>query len=1186
MTKYVGALLTCSLILITLAFVISRTPSKAETQTPNATGPKKFYRYDVVAEAGQDGLTAFGPGPSINDLGTVAFMGSTSAPYQIGQGIFVRNISESAPRHLSNGFQSSTRVFSSTVQINNNNQVGARDRTSGAPPPSIVRVWDGSSAGGARTIAQAGFSINPYDSVFSPVSLNNQVDTSDASKIRNYVFGAIKHTSLDNVLVTPNEIPVTTSGISRNELPGTIQRPMISDDGQIVTRIGTTALGSAADPIRVFNNNLTPNRTIADAGSFAQAPGLPDFGQSPGISDDGVAVAFYADLSNPTTAGSMGTNTGPGIFIEIRDGAGPRRLIRVAGRFVNRDHPKDLCALGAACVNAELGFGSQGVALNFANSSGNGFDKDSRIAVIHSNSGIPNDLNGDSVVVSFIATPNGASVNNTFSSQRGLWSVQIDFTKVNGVLKYKISRPIPVLQNSDTIGSKVISSINVYDQLAKLGSTDDRPGSHRLALWASTTTGQLILRANQTAACKIPDLSDLEGVSLEWDDLVLSGQSVPIIPKPEGGSIDSARQCLLNATGNILQTTSWWRPVEYQRHFRQIKDKWFAPGNLKTNEEAYCSETKESVGKHREKHGIGTKVCNPDTAECAHPAGRAFDARIPNIPNFSSMVAQCNLYQRYPDDDGVHFELIPTPIINSLSPSSAPERSAGEGSNLNIEIKGRNFIKGSSKVLWNGQERAAVVFDQNVLRVTIPASDLGTAGTYPVRVVNPNAPAGTGTSSPKNFVVTASPASNHEESVTGIGSAGAPLIASPVIVKGVRIVVGDSVRYRYRVVNNSERSVTSFVVGMDSTGASLLEYPPTDWDVFTGTPVSSFTSPAEWDFDVLWDTETSLKSLSWGIREGGEGIGPKSGITGFSILVPATDPTYTSQFTVTLDDGTLITAPILITDWPFDYDADLVSDLSVFRPSNNRWYVNKQNNGFIDMEWGSSGDLLVPADYDGDGKTDIAVFRPSNATWYIIRSANNEIQTFVWGESGDVPAPADYDGDGRSDLAMFRPSSGQWFTRFANDTYAVTSFGAPGDMPVGGDFDGDGEMDIAVYRPSDNNWYILKSLTGYYVETWGETGDIPAPADYDGDGKADIAVFRPTSGEWYRINSSDGFDKVNWGMVGDVPIAADYDGDGRADVSVFRPSDSIWYVNGSLTGIRLQQFGQNGDKPIQAAYIR
>lgn len=267
----------------------------------------------------------------------------------------------------------------------------------------------------------------------------------------------------------------------------------------------------------------------------------------------------------------------------------------------------------------------------------------------------------------------------------------------------------------------------------------------------------------------------------------------------------------------------------------------------------------------------------------------------------------------------------------------------------------------------------------------------------------------------------------------------------------------------------------------------------------------------------------------------------------------------------------------------FDFDGDGNADISVFRPSDNNWYVLNAA-GYSVRNFGAAGDVTVPADYDGDGKTDIAVWRPSNGQWYVLTSGG-QFQVFGWGENGDLPLPADHDGDGRADLVLFRPSANTWHTRFASGGFTSKQFGEAGDKPVRGDFDGDGRADITVYRPSTHTWYFQNG-TGFSSHIFGEAGDIPVPADYDGDGVTEVAVFRSTTGRWYSFGSSEGCrDFGQWGVTGDVPIPADYDGDGKADRAVFRSSDSNWYIAGTASGITVRQFGQSGDKPTPNVFI-
>jgi Tol biopolymer transport system component len=238
-----------------------------------------------------------------------------------------------------------------------------------------------------------------------------------------------------------------------------------------------------------------------------------------------------------------------------------------------------------------------------------------------------------------------------------------------------------------------------------------------------------------------------------------------------------------------------------------------------------------------------------------------------------------------------------------------------------------------------------------------------------------------------------------------------------------------------------------------------------------------------------------------------------------------------------------------------DFDGDRDSDISVFRASDNAWYVR---NGST-VPFGAAGDVPVPCDYDGNGTTDIAVFRPSIGGWFI----EGQPSVFVGGD-GDAPVPADYDGDGDCDAAVFRPSVGGWY-RNGGDTAFL---GLSGDIPVPGDYDGDGDDDITVYRPSVGGWYRLDAPTVFH----GLSSDIPTPADYDGNGAFEMAVFRPSVGGWYVPGQAVTF----LGLSGDIPVPATYGGAGGASRAVFRPATGAWYVGNDPPLF----FGLSGDRPL------
>jgi hypothetical protein len=269
-----------------------------------------------------------------------------------------------------------------------------------------------------------------------------------------------------------------------------------------------------------------------------------------------------------------------------------------------------------------------------------------------------------------------------------------------------------------------------------------------------------------------------------------------------------------------------------------------------------------------------------------------------------------------------------------------------------------------------------------------------------------------------------------------------------------------------------------------------------------------------------------------------------------------------------------------------DFDGDGKTDVSVFRPSEGNWYLNRSTAGFTAATFGLGTDKLVPADFDGDGKTDTAVARPNAGNtalvFYIFNSGNSTVSTVQWGAPTDIPQVGDYNNDGKADVAVFRPSDGAWYISNSGGGVSTIQFGQNGDVPVAADYDGDGRTDAAVVR--SNTWLINKSTGGVQTTPFGVTGDKPVPADYNGDGTVDVAVYRPSNGTWYTsLNAANNYGAVTFGNATDVPVPGDYDGDGKADVAVYRGGS--WFINRSTAGFVGINFGASSDLPIPKQYI-
>lgn len=518
--RVIGLLAVVAIVSVIIATRVSR----AQSGPTIISG--KFYKLDIVAAVGQQSLADIFASPSINSTGIVSFVGTTSNAAN-GQ-IFASNVPGPFRSISFSG------AFSGNVQINNVNQVVTLNTiTSTSPPRNYLRRWDANATNSSVIIATAREPINPtdFDQIYGSPTINGSNQAAFNAR-----RGATTNELATGSTPTFSEAPYLNAA-------GTL-RPMVADDGRVVVRTG----GRGSDAILFYNYNLTSPVSIASS-----TTGFTSLGQSPGVSDDGAVVAFWGVLS-AAGATALNTTAGPGIFASIDIGGGTRQILRIANRQVEDLAPgtgngDGVCDPGETCKAGELGFTSTGTALFFNSftqiedvpapggnddgicDAGEVCEMSNRVAVTHQSGGAAG-IEGDTLVVSFMGTPNAAG--QYFSNQLGLWTIRVDVKNESGALLGKPSQAIPVIQINDHIGSRVVNDIRVYDQIANAATDDagtartERPGDHKATFYAGTDAGKIIVRGSHLD-------SDEDGLLDHWETTGIDFDG-------NGGTVDLALQ--------------------------------------------------------------------------------------------------------------------------------------------------------------------------------------------------------------------------------------------------------------------------------------------------------------------------------------------------------------------------------------------------------------------------------------------------------------------------------------------------------------------------------------------------------------------------------------------------------------------------------------------------------------------
>jgi uncharacterized membrane protein len=435
----------------------------------------------------------------------------------------------------------------------------------------------------------------------------------------------------------------------------------------------------------------------------------------------------------------------------------------------------------------------------------------------------------------------------------------------------------------------------------------------------------------------------------------------------------------------------------------------------------------------------------------------------------------------------------PVPYIQQpLVPTAAAPGGAG----FTLTINGSGFVA-SSIAQWNGSPRPTTYISVSQLTAMISASDVASASTASITVVNPTP--GGGISNVASFQVTQRTSSVAYSSVTVSAGVG-PSAATRRVVTGdfngdgkqdiATLNTNDSVSILLGNGNGTFQPAVVYAVGSANTLALAA---------------GDFNGDGKLDLAVSADPGGTQIFILPGNGNGTFG----------SVISPFSTANETT--------GSVFSAA----DLNGDGKLDLVFDCGTLGTANACVALGNGDGTFATLSSLATGSVLLSAavgDFNGDGKLDLGVSYESSGNALLAVALGNGDGTFGTLATVDtIPLPtgafnasltaADVDGNGVQDLVLYfkscdppNPCSGnlQSYSGNGDGTFqpALPSLGAPvGDSNVLiGDFNADGILDIAVATG-----VLLGNGDGTFAANAVALPQVAtAVGDFNGDGNLDF----------------------------------------------------------------------------------
>lgn len=161
------------------------------------------------------------------------------------------------------------------------------------------------------------------------------------------------------------------------------------------------------------------------------------------------------------------------------------------------------------------------------------------------------------------------------------------------------------------------------------------------------------------------------------------------------------------------------------------------------------------------------------------------------------------------------------------------------------------------------------------------------------------------------------------------------------------------------------------------------------------------------------------------------------------------------------------------------------------------WYLGGKSGDAVQIQFGRSGDLPFTGDWNGDGITDLGVYRETEERWILDYSHDGTVDgeyRMIMPTTKSIPVVGDWDGNGIDSPGWYDPDEQTWylFSTFGELTpnWPIIHFGGESATPVVGDWDADGRDTPGIVEASTNEFRFIDTLT----KNPAVAGTVPLPA--------------------------------------------------------------------------------------------